>query len=308
MSDLFGIIGPVFALVMMGRLTVRYRLMDTRGLRGLNDFVFYAALPCLLFGSVAEAPQVSLVGVAAAYVIASMIVYLLAMLLGRLLLGARLAQGAMIGLNAAYGNTVMMGIPIVIASFGTRALAPLFAIITVHSAILLPLATVLIEIGSSGRSDVRSVARVTWRGVVRNPVILSIFLALLWRISGLAVPKALHGLLTMLGGAGPPLALFCLGASLPSLLGRGTLAEGVLSSILKLLVLPGLVWLLDLAIGVSGVDLAVSVLAAGMPTGANAFLLARRAGTLIEASAATVVLTTVLSLCSLSALLVWVRH
>ena len=57
----------------------------------------------------------------------------------------------------------------------------------------------------------------------------------------------------------------------------------------------------------SGQPVAVAVLTAGMPTGANAFLLARRAGTLIEASAGTVVVATVASVLTLFGLLVWLR-
>ena len=44
---------------------------------------------------------------------------------------------------------------------------------------------------------------------------------------------------------------------------------------------------------------------AGMPTGANAFMQVRRFGTLLEASASTVVLSTALSLVTLTLLLGW---
>ena len=65
----------------------------------------------------------------------------------------------------------------------------------------------------------------------------------------------------------------------------------------------GLAWMA----GVRGVAFSVVVLAAAMPTGANAFLLARRFGTMMEASASTVVVSTALSLLTLTALLGWLR-
>ena len=55
------------------------------------------------------------------------------------------------------------------------------------------------------------------------------------------------------------------------------------------------------------VAVAVVVLAAAMPTGANAFMLARRFGTMMEASASTMVVSTARSLLSLTALLGWLR-
>ena len=50
--------------------------------------------------------------------------------------------------------------------------------------------------------------------------------------------------------------------------------EALLASVLKLAVLPALVWALAAWAGLSGQPVAVlAVVAAGMPTGANAFLL-----------------------------------
>jgi malonate transporter and related proteins len=305
MIALLSVIGPVFALIVMGRLAVRFRWVDTGGLRGLNDFAFYAALPALLFGSVAEAPNLDILELGSVYFGGCLIVYALAMALARVLLGAGLADGAMIGLNAAYGNTVMMGIPIIAATFGQAALSSLLGIIALHSVLLLPLATVLIEAGSAGRSGFRRTIRAMTRGLVRNPVIIAIVLALIWRAVGLPVPRLLHGFLSMLGAAGPPIALFCLGASLPGFVGSRILKEALLASVLKLAVLPAVIWGLATWAGLGGQPVAVAVVAAGMPTGANAFLLARRAGTMMEASAGTVVVATVISVLTLFGLLVW---
>jgi malonate transporter and related proteins len=271
MIGLLSVIGPVFALIVMGRLAVHFRAVDLGGLRGLNDFAFYAALPALLFGSVAEAPSLDVLELGSVYFAGCLIVYALAMALARVLLGADLAKSAMIGLNASYGNTVMMGIPIIAASFGQAALSSLLGIIALHSVLLLPLATVLIEAGSAGRSGFRYTVRATTRGLVRNPIIIAIVAALLWRGAGIPVPKMLHGLLSMLGPAGPPIALFCLGAALPGFAGGRVLKEALLASVLKLAVLPALIWALAAWVGLSGQPVAVAVVAAGMPTGANAF-------------------------------------
>ena len=307
MISLLSVIGPVFALIVMGRLAVRFRWVDAGGLRGLNDFAFYGALPALLFGSVAEAPSLDLLQLGSVYFGGCLIVYALAMALGRWLLRAEFADSAMIGLNAAYGNTVMMGIPIIAASYGQAALSSLLGIIALHSVLLLPLATVLIEAGSAGRSGFFRTVRAMTRGLVRNPIIIAIVLALIWHGLGPPVPRMLHGFLSLLGGAGPPIALFCLGASLPGFVGSRVLAEAVLTSVLKLLVLPAVIYGLAKWAGLSGQPVTVAVVAAGMPTGANAFLLARRAGRMMEASAGAVVVATAASVLTLFGLLAWMR-
>jgi len=111
----------------------------------------------------------------------------------------------------------------------------------------------------------------------------------------------------LLGAAGPPLALFCLGATLPKPEGWKGMAGVAAASALKLLAMPALVAAIAWAAGVEGVAFAVVVLAAAMPTGANAFLLARRFHTMMEASASTVVASTALALVTLTLLLGWLK-
>lgn len=307
MNALAGIIAPVFALILLGAAAVHWRLVDAGGLRGLNDVTFYAGVPALLFSAVAEADALLGLDLAAAYFAACLVVFALAIAFAVGTLGMGLAQAAATGLNASYGNTVMLGIPIVSAAFGAPGLAVLMPIIMLHSVLLLPLASLLIEAGGAGGANPLRTLRRTLPSLVRNPVILSILLAIAWRLLGLSVPVPLHRFLALLGGAAPPLALFCLGASLPGFAVRGALREAGIATVLKLLLLPALVWGLAWLFGFGPLPTAVAVLTAGMPTGANAFLLARRTDTGAGASAGTVVVSTALSVLTLSVLLAWVR-
>jgi len=214
-----------------------------------------------------------------------------------------LPRAAMLGLNASYGNTVMLGIPIIVAALGPQALPPLLAIIALHSAIMLPLAGTLVEIGTTGQKRPLTILSGALKGMLRNPIIMSIMLAFLWRALQLPLPAPLRELLRLLGAAGIPLALICLGGSLPTPKAGAIGLDTVIGTVLKLAALPALVWAIGRWAGLSDLPLAVAIITAGMPTGANAFLLARRADDLLEISAATVVATTLLSLMTLYGLL-----
>jgi len=306
-GTLFGIVAPVFTLILMGAGAVRLRLLDKAAVSGMNDFVFYLAMPSLLFRSMVTAPPLRLVDVAGSFIAGAFVLFLVAVLLSRTLFRARLATSAMFALNAVFGNTVMLGVPIIDSTFGAEGVAYLLAVVAFHSGLLLPLATILIEADSGhGRSPL-GVLRATMPGLVRNPVVVCIALALAWRGTGLGLAVPVERLLLLLGAAGPPLALFGLGATLPKPEGVKGLGEVALASLLKLVAMPALVAGLAWLAGVRGTAFAVVVLAAGMPTGANAFLLARRFGTMMEASATTVVVSTALSLLSLTVLLGWLR-
>lgn len=307
MADVAGIVAPVFALILMGFVAVRTRVLDAGGLRGLNDFTFYAGIPALLFGAVVQAPALRLFDVAGVYFAGALVVFVLAAVGAWRLFGAGLAQAAVVGLNASYGNTVMLALPVVSAAFGVDGVAVLLPVITLQSVVLLTLTTVLIEAGAHGAANPVRVLRLTLPSLVRNPVILALGLALVWRAFDIGVPAPLQRLLAMLGAAGPTLALICLGASLPGVPGRSALREIGLSTVLKLVVMPALIWALAAAAKLEPFAAAVLIVTAGVPTGANAFFLARRAATLAEASAGTVLVGTVLSVLTLSALLAWVR-
>lgn len=289
--------------------------MDAAGFRGLNDVTFYAGIPALMVLALADAGEPRVLDIAGAYFAAALAVFALAVALARQVLGAGLSAAGAIGLNAAYGNLVMLGIPIVSAAFGPPGLAVLISIIALHSVVMLPLASVLIEADRRGTADPLGVLLRTLPGLARNPILAAILLALAWHGLGLPIPAPLRRLLELASAAASPLALVCLGGTLPGFAGRGALREAGLATALKLVLLPALVWGLAALLGLGPMPTAVAVLAAGLPTGANAFLFARRAGEgeaaaagAGEAAAAgTVVVSTALSVLTLPALLAWLR-
>ena len=312
MAHLLGIVAPVFALIAMGWVSVHRRWVEPAGVRGLTDFTFFAAMPALLFGSIADAPPLRLVDVAGSFLAGAVGLFFLALLAGRQLLGMALAPAGMFALNGVYGNTVMMGVPVIQAAYGAAGVANLLAVVAFHSAVLLPLATVMIETGQGMRPGLAQTLRSVARGLAANPVVLSVLVAMAWRVTALPLPGPLSALLALLGGAAAPVSLFCLGASLPrpATLGghlAGNRAGLVGAVVLKLAIMPAVVGLIAHAAGVRGVAFSTVVVAAAMPTGANAFLLARRMDTMVENAAGVVLVSTVLSVVTLTLLLSWLR-
>lgn len=300
-----GVVGPVFAIIALGFAAARWGFVDTAGFRGLNAFTFSLAAPALLFLGGTTGPRGG--GLAAlAFFLATAAVYAGVLLAARR--GARMPLGpaGMLALDASYGNTVMMGIPLVTAAFGSQALAVLLAILALHSMVLLSTATVVAELALHAHAPWRRVLRATLLGIARNPVVMAVLAALLWRLLELPAPAGVaQRTLEMLGAAGPPVALFCLGGSLVALDARAAWRETAVVSALKLLVLPAAVWLAARALALPPMETAVTVLVAAMPTGANAYLLAQRYAIGVERSGATVLVSTVLSVLTLSLLLAW---
>jgi predicted permease len=307
MSAVVEVVVPVFAIIALGYLAARWRLMAEAGFRGLTGFTFSVAAPALLFSGGTQ-PHQGGSGAAVAFLVGVLAIYGIGMALGRGLLRLRLAEANMLGLSCAFGNTVMMGIPLILAAYGPAGLPPMLAILAFHTLVILGLATVVAEVAQqAGGAPWRRVLKATLLGVVRNPVVMAVFAALVWSGLSLPVPGALRRTLELLGAAAPPVALFCLGGSLFGLSVRAAWRETALICAVKLLAMPGIIWLLCLWMGLSRPETAVAVTLAALPTGANAFILAQRYQTGADRSGAAVVVSTALSVLTLAALIGWFR-
>ncbi len=306
MGAILGIVAPVFAIVGLGYLAAARRLVDEAGFRGLNAFTFNLAAPALLFAS-GTSGQVGGGPAAFAFFAAALAIYGFALWLGLRRFGMAVAEAGLFALNCTFGNTVMMGIPLIAATFGQQGLPILITIIALHSMVLLTLATVVAEVGLHRHAPLRRIVVATLGGILRNPVVVTVFVALAWSTIGLPVPEVARRTLRMLGQATPPVALFCLGGSLAAFQAGRSWREVAWATVLKLGALPLLVWGGCALLGLSPLETAVAVVTAALPTGANAFLLARRYATGADGSGATVLVSTLISVATLAVVLAWLR-
>lgn len=305
MRVILEIVAPVFLIIALGYGAARWGFIDKSGFRGLNGFTFALAAPSLLFLGGTTGPGGG--GRAAlAFFLGTGLLYAVVLVAARR--GARqpLGQAGMLALDCTFGNTVMMGIPLITAAFGAEALAVLLAILALHSMVLLGTATVVAEIGLHAHAPWWRVLRATVTGVARNPIVMAVLAALVWRLLGLPPPPGVvRHTLELFGGAAPPVALFCLGGSLAGFDARTAWRETAVACALKLFAMPALVWAMSLLLELPPRETAVTVVTAALPTGANAYLLAQRYRISADRSGATVLVGTSLSVLTLAALLTW---
>jgi len=299
---------PVFGLLAVGWAVARFGILDDRGARGVAQLVLHVLIPALLFRSLATGSGLgpNELGVAAAFFLACLVLYAVAMLLGRFAFAARLDSQAFIGMSATFGNTVQMGIPLVALAYGPRGEAPLLAIITFHSLVLISLTTVLVEVGQNrGRGPLATFGQ-SVLSLATHPIILAIVAGLVWRLAGVDLPETADRFLHLLGVGAGPLALVSLGAALNGLKVAGDLRESLLVTALKLVAFPALVWVIAAWVfRLPPLEVAVATVAAAMPTGANVFILAQRYNLYLRRAASAVLLSTVGSVATITLILLW---
>jgi predicted permease len=309
-----GILGPVstviiaklagiFAVVAIGWVAGRTTMFRGAGpLQLVTNLAFYVFTPPLLFRLTARIDLGALPWVLiAAYFVPTVALLLAVYAWGRRVRSpdAPVAGPAIRALSMTFGNTVQLGIPVVIALFGDTGLAVHVAIISMHAVTLLTIATVLVEADlARSAADVHegpglvSTALTTARRAVVHPVVLPALLGLVWNLAGLPLPGTVDDVLQTLGQAVVPLCLVLIGLSLAHYGVRGVGRAALWLSTGKLLLMPALVLGAAYAVGLRGTPLSVTVLCAALPVGSNPLLFAQRYEALEAETTAAVVAST----------------
>lgn len=297
---------PIFGFVVLGYLLARTPVLSGDLAKGLTQFVFYCAIPALLFraGSRIFGAEPLEPGLLVAFYGAALPIYLgLALWLWKAR-GRPLAEAAMTGMSAVFTNTVMLGLPMAHALYGDRGLLLTSSVIAVNGLLYYTLTTTLIELGQGrGGSPLRQV----WgglKGLTRNPILIAMAAGLAWGAVDLPVPAPAARMIDMLAAAAPPVTLIALGTSLVKFRLAGDLLEAAWVSAVKLAVYPALTWLIGCyLLGLRGDTLALAILLAALPVGVNPFLLASRYNVYVNRCGSIILLTTAASIFTLAALI-----
>ena len=285
MTVIVDIVLPVFGLIAIGYAVAWSRLLDRSTGEAIADFVFTIAIPLLIFRTIATA---DLGGTApwriwVPFFAAFAVVWVAGTLLVRRVFRRDARAGVVAGIAAAYGNTVLVGIPLVIAAYGDEGAIAIALIIVLHTPVLMTVSTVLIgraeRLDGVGTVEVGAgkVARTVGLNLARNPLILGLFFGVVWRVFGLPFDGLPATLVNRLADVAAPLALFALGMALRRYGVRRNIPAGLMLSALKLLVMPGLVLVLALyVVPMPPVWMKTAVIAAACPTGVNVYLVAAR--------------------------------
>jgi predicted permease len=302
---------PFFALVACGYLAARFGLLALLPIPGLNGFVLFFALPCMLYRFGASAPVAQLFdpGVALTYLFCGLLMVAMCLALTRRQ-APNWNDAAFGALVAAFPNTGFMGVPLLVALLGTAATTPVIVSLLVDMVFTTSLCIALSRLGRArGAHPLADTTGATSAGVMQgsgnacaaaakalwsvaiNPLPWAILAGALVSWLQVTVPKPLASTVGLLADAASPVALFTIGAVLArsQRLARADSAHAVPwqavvpVALMKLFLHPMLVFGVGwaaIALGwpLHAFALKVLVLLAALPSASNVVLLAERYG------------------------------
>jgi malonate transporter and related proteins len=295
---------PVFAVILAGYVFARLRGMGEDAVAILNAYVVWVALPALLFDFVAEADWATLAR--PRFILVFTVAMLVTFAVRLMIPGGRpLTRRSIDALAASYPNAAYLGIPLIGALLGPTgtAAAVIASLLTVSALFALTVTLVEIDLAPSASLSRRVGGVVV--AVLKNPLVAAPIAGALWAATGLAMPVAPQTFLKLLAQTASPVALVTIGIFLAQPRASTGVGELGWSVALKLLVQPlavlAMLWVLPLPRPWA----AAALLLAALPTGTGPFMVAQLYAQEVTLTARTILVTTLLSVASVTAL-AWV--
>lgn len=294
MGPILTSLGTMAAIVAVGWLLGRLKVLGDSAPLVIAKLVFTVATPSLLFETIATSDlHLLLTRTALVTALSTGTVALIAAFVLRVVLRRDAGQSTIGALSASYLNAGNLGLPLSVYLLGN----PVVVVPTLlfQLLILAPVSFVVLESRGSGRGG-RAVLTGVGRSL-RNPIII----AALAGVALALLPPAPEWLLNpfqLVGAAAAPLALIMLGMTLSGPQSHGSrapLPDLSLVVVLRMLVHPLLAWALGTWFGLEGVALFGVVTMAALPTAQNVLVYAMRYGSGQPIARDAQVVTTVLA-------------
>jgi malonate transporter len=309
MADIVGLVLPFFGMIFLGALTARISKQPIEALGWMNTFIFYVALPALFFQLIARTPvqQLTEWRYIAGVVLATYIIFSL-MFVASLLLTRNIAESTIKGLSAAYGNIGYMGPGLALLAFGQEAAVPVALVFCFENAMHFAVAPFMMALASDEKPSPLRLALDVFKKIAFHPFIIATVVGVIAAVVEFQPPLAVSKLLDYLAQAAAPCALFAMGVTLALRPLKRVPNELGAIAVLKLIVHPLLCYVVLSLIGnFSPVWIYSAMLLAALPTATNVFVIAQQYDVWVQRASASVLVTTILSIATITTLLYLIR-
>lgn len=298
LNVLWNVVVPVFIVAALGVVLQRRLGVEPRT---LSRVVFYVFSPCLVFSGLYRMP---LDGDGVHYLV--IFAGLMTLFMGGLgvvmsvLRRSGRSHASAVVLALLANNNGNYGLPLNQFAFGTPGLQLALLYFVFNATVTNSLG---VYVASAGQAPpLRAL-----RNVARAPLVYATFLALLWNKTQWPLPKPLLDAITLAGQAAVPVMLVILGIHLGRLGHNIRWNDAFGVTLAKLVVAPGIAWVISGLLGMSGLPRAVAIVQASMPTAVMATVLATEFDCEPEYVAELVFTTTLASMLTLTAVVTLVK-
>ena len=290
---------PIFLMMVLGVFFRKTGLLKENMINGLNQFVFKATLPVLLFGDLAKQDFAEAWNgkfVAFCFVVTLVSISLVALM--SMALKDKSQRGEFI--QGAYrSSAAILGIAFITNIYGNSGMAPLMIIGSVPLYNIM--AVVVLSFTKPGQNGMSpELIKKTLKGIATNPIILGILAGAMWSVLRLPMPTILTKTVSSLGGLTTPLGLMAMGAAFNWSEAKSGMGPAFAASFMKLIGLCTLFLPVAVLLGFREAELIAILVMLGSSTTVSSYVMARNMGHSGVLSSSIVAITTLGSAFSLT--------
>lgn len=236
---LSGTVIPIFSIILLGYLLRAKRVLQPSFAKPANQIVYYVAIPAMFLNTIAKTPfRADFNFVAVLCLLGSLIALALAGLAVLKPLGIKPAESGTFLQSCFHGNIGYLAYAVAYYALGESRFAQM-AILSSFLIIGQNILSVWTLTAFSPRPDREGSGKwILLKYIVQNPIILAVFIGVLWAFTGLRLPRPVGKVLEMLSGMSFPLALLLIGASLSFGAVRSLKKQIASIGVLKLIAMP----------------------------------------------------------------------
>ena len=234
-SSLSGL-APFPLLILLGIFFGAFKIFDLQNARTFNLFIFYVAIPCVIFEAVTKSNLENIkFDLLALYFVMQTITGLLAFYITHKFFLRTKAEAIIWGLSVALSNHVLIILPLSQIFFDDSISLHVSSIIVMDSVILISIVTLGLEYVSKIKVDLRKYSQ----DLLKNPLVIAVLVSVIVKTSGINLNDSIAETVTSkLAQTTMPIGLISMGIILSHYLNRVLTSLTVTISFLKLLFAP----------------------------------------------------------------------
>jgi len=306
MLEVLGLILPLFGLILLGFVGGKISKQSIEALGWLNTFIIYFALPALFFKLLSKTPieQLASWSFIFANIGITFAIFTFTFIIGIVNARGDISEATVQGLAGAYGNIGYMGPALAILALGEQAAIPVAIIFCFENIMHFAIAPAMMAISGLRKQSTLMLVTEIISKIVFHPFIIATAVGVIAASLSYQPPVPIERLIDYLAQAAAPCALFAMGVTLALRpLKRIPLSLGYIVPI-KLIVHPALMYIgLSFAGNFDTKWMFAAILLASLPTATNVFVIAQQYNVWVERASASVLVTTIGSVITVSLLL-----
>ena len=284
---------PIFLLIILGKVLKTTKIINDEFTKTADRYVLRIALPALLFSDLTENNVGSAFDGKYVLFCFSVTIFSIAVLWGltEKFMKNEEQKGAFI--QGSYrSSAAILGLAFINNMYDSVGMAPLMIIGCVP---LYNIFAVIILTLKGDNGGKKPNMKETFINVMKNPILLSILIALPFALLNLHFPSFVNKAIGSVANTATPLALISIGASFEGKKALKKMKPTLLASFIKLILLVGLFLPLAVFFGYRNQELMALLVMLGSPTTVSSYIMAKNTGNDGILTSSIIVLTTLLS-------------